>query len=183
MMQLRKRFLTALVPLIFSSPLFAQHDVHAVLIPPAARKAAPAFRLKNEAGKELQVKDFKGKVVLLDFWATECGGCVLEIPSFIELQQAYKDKEFTAVGVSMDIPYEDLKSPEEAWSKVKPFVAAHKLNYPILMGDESISREYNLQAYPMTCLLDKSGKIAATYVGVVSKADVETNIKALLAEK
>jgi len=183
MMQLRKRFLTALVPLIFSSPLFAQHDVHAVLIPPAARKAAPAFRLKNEAGKEIEIKDFKGKVVLLDFWATECGGCVLEIPYFIELQQVYKDKEFTAVGVSMDIAYEDLKSPEEAWSKVKPFVAAHKINYPILMGDESISREYNLQAYPMTCLLDKDGKIAATYVGVVSKTDVETNIKALLTEK
>jgi thiol-disulfide isomerase/thioredoxin len=182
-MQLRQRFLTALVPLIFSPLLFAQHDVHAVLVPPAARKAAPAFRLMNDAGKYVEIKDFKGKVVLLDFWATECGGCVLEIPYFIELEQAYKDKEFTAVGVSMDIVYEDLKSPEEAWSKVKPFVAAHKLNYPILMGDESVSREYNLQAYPMTCLLDKNGKIAATYVGVVSKADVETNIKALLAEK
>ena len=122
-MQLRQRILAALVTLIFSPPLFAQHDVHAVLIPPAARKPAPAFRLKNDAGKDIEVKDFKGKVVLLDFWATECGGCVLEIPYFIELEQSYKDKGFTAVGVSMDIVYEDLKSSEEAWRKVKPFVA------------------------------------------------------------
>ncbi len=130
----------------------------------------------------MQVSDYRGKVVLLNFWATDCGGCKLEIPWFIELQQAYRDKNFTAVGVSMDISYENLKNSSEAWGRVKPFIVSHKLNYPILMGDDSISKSYALNAYPATYLIDKSGRLAATYVGVVDKNDVETNIKTLLLE-
>ena len=82
---------------------FGQQDVRAALIPPAKRKPAPAFQLATEAGTTMRISDYRGKVVLLNFWATDCGGCVLEIPSFIELEKAYKDKGFTAVGVSMDI--------------------------------------------------------------------------------
>ena len=76
---------------------------------PANRKSAPAFQLVTKDGMKLQISDYRGKVVLLNFWATDCGGCVLEIPSFIELENAYKGKGFTAVGVSMDISYENLK--------------------------------------------------------------------------
>jgi peroxiredoxin len=83
--------------------LYDQQDVHALLIPPAGRKSAPAFELATQDGKKMHISDYRGKVVLLNFWATDCGGCVLEIPSFIELEKAHKDKGFTAVGVSMDI--------------------------------------------------------------------------------
>jgi thiol-disulfide isomerase/thioredoxin len=131
----------------------------------------------------MKVSDYRGKVVLLNFWATDCGGCKLEIPWFIELQQAYRDKDFTVVGVSMDISYENLKNSDEAWGRVKPFIVDHKLNYPILMGDDAISKSYELKAYPATYLIDKSGRLAATYVGVVDKNDVETNIKTLLLER
>jgi peroxiredoxin len=163
--------------------LFGQQNVHAALIAQTARKPAPTFHLVGETGRTMQVSDYQGKVVLLNFWATSCGGCRLEIPSFIELQQAYKNKGFTAVGIAMDISYEQLKNADEAWARVRPFIVDHKLNYPILMGNDSILNAYQVKAYPATFLIDKSGKIAATYVGVVNKANVEANIKTLLSER
>jgi peroxiredoxin len=164
--------------------LFGQGDVHAGLIPSANRKPAPTFQLVTEAGNTLRMNDYRGKVVLLNFWATDCGGCVLEIPSFIELQKAYKDKGFAAIGVSMDISYEDLKDANEAWGRVRPFMAKHGINYTIAMGDDAISKAYALNAFPATYLIDKSGRIAVAYVGVVvNKDNVATNIKSLLSEQ
>jgi peroxiredoxin len=164
--------------------LFGQQDVHAALTPPANRKAAPAFQLVTQDGTKMQISDYRGKVLLLNFWATDCGGCVLEIPSFIELEKAYKDKGFTAVGISMDISYEDLKDANEAWGRVRPFIAKHGVNYPIAMGDDAISKAYALNAFPATYLIDKSGRIAASYVGVIiDKNNVASNIDKLLSEQ
>jgi peroxiredoxin len=162
---------------------FAQKDVHAVLIHKADRKPAPTFHFVSDTGQTVQPSSYRGKVVLLNFWATKCGGCVLEIPSFVELQKSYAGSGFTAVGISADIPYSGLKNSEEAWRQVRPFIVSHKLNYPILMGNDSIVDAYGFEAYPATYLIDRSGKIAATYVGVVDKSDVEANIKRLLAER
>lgn len=161
----------------------AQHDVHAPLVAKESRKNAPTFHLTSADGRVLQISDFRGKVVLLNFWATACGGCVLEIPSFIELQRKYGSSKFTAVGISADIPYEGLKSADEAWQKVRPFIVQHQVNYPIVLGNDSVIDSYGFNSYPATYLVDKSGHIAATYVGVVSKDDVETNIKKLLEEQ
>jgi peroxiredoxin len=176
--------IVAFVWMCITPALFGQQDVHAALTPAPNRKPAPAFQLVMQDSTKMQISDYRGKVVLLNFWATDCGGCVLEIPSFIELEKAYKDKGFTAVGVSMDISYEDLKSADEAWARVRPFIAKHGVNYPIAMGDDAISKAYALNAFPATYLIDKSGKIAVAYVGmVVNKDNVETNIKGLLAER
>jgi peroxiredoxin len=172
-----------LLGICMAPALFGQQDIHAPLASPANRKPAPAFALATEDGKKIQVSDYRGKVLLLNFWATDCGGCVLEIPSFIEIEKAYRDKGFTAVGVSMDISYEGLKNAEEAWSRVKPFVAKHGVNYPIAMGDDAVSKAYALNSFPATYLIDKSGKIAVAYVGVLINKDAVTrNIKSLLAE-
>jgi len=160
-----------------------QKDVHAALIDKADRKPAPMFHFMSDTGQTVQPSSYRGKVVLLNFWATKCGGCVLEIPSFVELQKSYAGSGFTAVGISEDLPYSGLKNSEEAWRQVRPFIVSHKLNYPILMGNDSIVDAYGFQAYPATYLIDRSGKIAATYVGVVDKTDVEANIKRLLAER
>lgn len=174
----------AFVGMCIIPALYAQQNVHASLIPPASRKSAPAFELVNQDGKKIRISDYRGKVLLLNFWATDCGGCVLEIPSFIELEKAYRGKRFTAVGVSMDISYEGLKDANEAWGRVRPFMAKEGMNYPIVMGDEAISKAYKLKAFPTTYLIDKSGKIAVAYVGVViNKENVETNIKKLLSEQ
>jgi peroxiredoxin len=180
------RLIPLLALLLFASAparLFGQQGGHASLIPPANRKPAPSFDLMSDTGKKIPLSDYRGKVVLLNFWATDCGGCVLEIPSFIALQSAYRDKGFTAVGISMDVFYEDLKNADEAWSRVRPFAASHKMNYPILMGDQAVSNDYALKAYPATYLIDKSGRIAAQYVGeLVNKDNAEANLKKLLSE-
>jgi peroxiredoxin len=177
-------FLIVLVWACSASALFGQQNAHAALTPPANRKAAPAFQLATEDGKKMQLSDYRGKVVLLNFWATDCGGCVLEIPSFIEIEKTYKGRGFTAVGVSMDISYEGLKDANEAWGRVRPFTAKHGVNYPIAMGDDAISKAYALNAFPATYLIDKSGKIAVAYVGmIINKDNVSTNIESLLSER
>jgi peroxiredoxin len=177
------------IAIILSALLFAatsaagQQGAHATVVPQASRQAAPAFQLADSSGTNKQVTDYRGKVVLLNFWATECGGCKLEIPGLIELESAHKSDSFTIVGVSMDTSYEGSKSADEAWSKVKPFVLDHKLNYPVLMGDAMLITSYKLGAVPATYLIDKQGRIAATYSGVIDKSDVDSNINKLLAEQ
>ena len=162
--------------------LVVADDVRATLEPESARKAAPDFALADTAGRRIALSTFKGKPLLLDLWATKCGGCVKEIPSFIEIHHAWANRGLAVVGISMDILYEDLKGPAEAWSLVNPFVKAHAVDYPILMGDDGITKRYSVEALPVTYLIDRRGRIAATYVGVVDRPNLEANIKALLAE-
>ena len=158
-------------------------DIRVVVEPQSARKPAPNFVLLDATGKSVPLSSFKSKPLLLDFWATKCGGCIKEIPSFIEIHHAYAKKGLAVVGVSMDILYEDLKGPAEAWSLVNPFVETNKVDYPILMGDEGITNRYSVNALPVTYLIDRYGRIAATYAGIVDRANIEANIKTLLAER
>jgi peroxiredoxin len=171
----------ALVFATTSAP--GQEGAHATVVPQASRQAAPTFQLADSSGTNKQVTDYRGKIVLLNFWATACGGCKLEIPWLIELESAHKSDSFTVVGISMDTSYEGSKSAAEAWSKVKPFVLDHKLNYPVLMGDATLITSYKLGAVPATYLIDKQGRIAATYSGVIYQSDVDSNINKLLAEQ
>ena len=158
-------------------------DIQVALEPQSARKPAPDFVLPDTSGKSVRLSGFKGHPLLLDLWATNCGGCIKEIPLFIEIHRAYAKKGLAVVGISMDILYEDLKGPLEAWALVNPFVQTHKLDYPILMGDDGITKRYSVTALPVTYLIDRRGRIAATYVGVVDRANIEANIQALLAER
>ena len=112
------------------------------------RKPAAALHLADASGKTVALSQYRGKIVLLNFWATECGGCKLEIPWFMELDQAYKSKGLDVIGVSMDVVYENLKDAKEGWSRVLPFVREHKLNYSILMADDSVAKAYNIEAMP-----------------------------------
>ncbi|MBV8907253.1 MAG: TlpA family protein disulfide reductase, partial [Acidobacteriia bacterium] len=157
--------------------------VRAAIQPEKDRKVAAGFRLADASGKSISLSTFHGKVILLDFWATECGGCKAEIPWFIEFERVYKSKGLDVIGVSMDVVYEGLKDAKEGWSKVKPFVQTHGVNYPIVMGNNQVLKSYNIDAFPTTYLIDKAGRIAATYVGVVDKANVEGNIKMLIEER
>ena len=158
-------------------------DIRVAVETQSARKPAPDFVLLDASGKSVPLSSFKGKPLLLDLWATKCGGCIKEIPSFIEIHHAYANRGLAAVGISMDILYEDLKGPAEAWSLVDPFVEAHKVDYPILMGDDGSTNRYSVNALPVTYLIDRRGRIAATYVGIVDRANIEANVKALLAER
>ena len=126
--------------------------------------AAPNFALKDATGKLVKLSDFRGQVVLLDFWATWCSPCKIEIPWFIEFQQAYKDRNFTVLGVSMD---------DDGWDSVKPFIAKAQLNYRVMIGTDQVSAQYGgLDSLPTTLLIDREGRIAKTHVGLPS-ASVE----------
>lgn len=156
--------------------------INAALKSPSARMGAPPFRLADASGRIEQLTDYRGKVVLLNFWATDCGGCRLEIPWLVEIDQTFKKRDFAVVGISMDISYEDLKNATEAWAKVKPFVASHQITYPILMGDNEAVKRYDIQALPVSYLIDTRGRVAATYVGLIDRENVKANINTLLAE-
>jgi peroxiredoxin len=160
----------------------ATKGVTATIRPVQQRKSAPDFALKDAAGKTMRLSDHRGRVVLLDFWATKCGGCVEEIPWFIEITEMFAAKGLATVGVSEDIAYENLKGADEAWTLVKPFVRDHKVPYPVLMGDRQVTTSYDINALPLTYLIDRQGRIAAVYAGMVDRSDLEANIRTILAE-
>jgi len=137
-------------------------------------KSAPSFTLQDLNGKTVSLSDFKGKVVVLDFWATWCPPCVKEIPHFIELHEQYKDKGFAIVGISVD---------RGGISVVKSFVQKYRVNYPILMTDGQVDKAYGgIPSIPTTFVIDSAGNIRQKYVGYREKAVFEADIKALLAE-
>jgi len=137
-----------------------------------ALKAAPEFTLQDADGKTVKLSDYKGKVVLLDFWATWCGPCKIEIPWFMEFQRKYKDQGFSVVGVSMD---------EGGWQTVKPFVEEFKMNYPVVIGnDETATAFGGIDVLPTTFIIDKQGRITATHQGLTSKDEMENAIRDLL---
>ena len=136
------------------------------------RKPAPHFTLKDATGASVSLSDYQGKVVLLNFWATWCGPCKIEIPWFIDFQQRYKDRDFAVIGVSMD---------DDGWQSVKPYVAEHKMNYRIVIGTEEVSQQFGgVEALPTTFILDREGRIASKHVGLVSKSNYQDEILNLL---
>jgi peroxiredoxin len=137
---------------------FGPRSVKAAVKPDKDRKTAPEFALKDSNGQTVHLADYKGKVVLLDFWATWCGPCKVEIPWFIEFEQQFKDRGFAVLGVSMD---------EDGWDAVKPYMDDLKINYRILLGNEQISDIYGgLDSLPTTLLIDRQGKIASVHIGL-----------------
>ncbi|HEX5475873.1 MAG TPA: TlpA disulfide reductase family protein [Vicinamibacterales bacterium] len=160
-----------------------QQTTRAVVRAPHDRQNAPGFRLADASGKKMQLSDFRGKPVLVNMWATGCGGCVQELPTFVRLDGAYKDQGLAVVGVSMDIMYEGLASAKDAWARVNPFAEAHDMKYTILMDDGRVANAFEVNALPATYLIDRHGRIAATYVGIVDPADLEANIKTIMAER
>ena len=159
-----------------------QKTVRATIQATADRPPAPEFALGDASGKSRHLADYRGRPLVVNLWATDCGGCKLELPTFVALSRRYKGRA-TVVGVSLDIMYEDLKSPAEGWARVKPFAASHGLTYPILLDDGSVEKAFTVTALPATYLIDRTGHIAATYIGIVDEANLDANIKALLAER
>jgi thiol-disulfide isomerase/thioredoxin len=143
------------------------------LIPVEQRQPAVHFTLKDASGKAVNLSDYKDKVVLLNFWATWCNPCKIEIPWFIEFQQRYQDKGFVVLGVSTD---------QEGWPLVSPFIQSWKMNYPVVLEDDNLPPPYsNIQAIPTTYLIDRQGRVAVVHGGLVSKDTYEFGIEQLLA--
>jgi cytochrome c biogenesis protein CcmG/thiol:disulfide interchange protein DsbE len=124
----------------------------------AVGQPMPAFSLKDANGQVVRPADYQGKVVLLDFWATWCGPCKVEIPWFIDMERQFKDQGFAVLGVSMD---------EDGWAAVKPYVQKMQMNYRVLLGNDDVSTAYGgLDSLPTTLLIDRHGKIASVHIGI-----------------
>jgi peroxiredoxin len=139
----------------------------------SSRKAAPDFTLSDSKDASVKLSDYKGRIVLLDFWATWCEGCKKEIPWYLEFQNKYKEGGLTVIGVSMD---------EEGWKAVKPFLEEKKVSYPVVIGDWDLAKIFGITALPATLLIDRDGKIADLHVGLVDKDAFENEIQTLLKE-
>lgn len=174
-MMLRRVFgASALGMAIMFAYLAAPVSVPAAVTAVESRKPAAGFALTDAKGSAVKLSDYKGRVVLLNFWATWCHGCGEEIPWFVEFQNKYKASGLTVVGVSMD---------DDGWKSVKPYLIQKKMNYPVVIGNQDLGKLYGLANMPMTLLIDRDGKIAATYAGVVDKDGCQKDIKTLLGGK
>ncbi len=146
-----------LIAVCFALPARAPADLTGA----SSRKAAPDFTLSNSKGASVKLSAYKGKVVLLDFWATWCEGCKIEIPWYMDFQEKYKTSGLAVVGVSMD---------DDGWKSVKPFLEEKKVNYPVVIGDRDLASRFGITALPVTLLIDRDGKIADLHEGMVDKS-------------
>jgi cytochrome c biogenesis protein CcmG/thiol:disulfide interchange protein DsbE len=148
---------------------------------PGGGKPAPDLTLKDLDGKDISLAQYRGKVVLVNFWATWCEPCKVEIPELIELQQKYGAKGFTVLGVAMD---------DEGRKVVAPFVGKERfdvkggqsqMNYPIVIGNDAAADKFGgLIGYPTSVLISRDGKQIKSITGLISYDDISKTIESQL---
>jgi thiol-disulfide isomerase/thioredoxin len=137
-------------------------------------RVAPDFDLPSLDGKNLKLSDLRGKAVLLNFWATYCGPCKIEMPWFVELQKEYGPRGFQIVGVAMD---------DASTEEIAKFVKQMGVNYPILLGQESVGQSYGgVGVLPTTFFLDRDGKLIAREFGLQSRSVFVDHIKRSMSQ-
>jgi cytochrome c biogenesis protein CcmG/thiol:disulfide interchange protein DsbE len=153
---------------------------------PLNGKMAPAFALEDLSGKKVSLAGYRGKAVLVNFWATWCGPCKVETPWLVELRNKYAAQGFEILGV--DTEADDLKPSDTAgWAKNKAavgkFVEQMKMPYPVLINGDSISDAYGgLDDLPVSFFVNRKGTVVAEQVGLTSESEIERNIKKALAQ-
>ena len=143
-------------------------------LPDFREKPAPSFTLKSVDGKTVSLSDYKGKAVLLNFWATWCGPCKLEMPSLIEMQKKYASQGFTVLGISED---------DGSTKEVSDFMAKMGVDYPVLMYDDQLNKAYGgIDYLPTSYYIGRDGKILIESGGLISESEMEANIQKILAK-
>jgi peroxiredoxin len=132
---------------------------------------APDFMLKDINGRDTKLSEYRGKVVLIEFWAKWCPPCRASVPELVALQEKYKNKGFVVLGISVD-EGRDLPVALTAFSK------EFSINYPILLGNENVAKSYNVKSIPMSFLINKEGKIANIFMGYIE--NFETSLSVLI---
>ena len=172
-----KALLLALSIIALAVPVLSmQSDKEAGATAPSEQlKALPALSLKDFAGKAVLSDQFRGNVLVLDFWATWCGPCIAEIPELNRLQEKYGDKGVKVIGVTLA-----SGQPKE----VKPFITRNKMKYTVLMGDDDQAYDFNLVGFPTTYLVTKDLKIYRKYIGAGpgKSGRLEADIQSLLQQ-
>ena len=157
-----------------------------VYISPLKDKPAPAFSLEDLNGKKVSLASYKGKAVLLNFWATWCAPCKVETPWIVALRNKYASQGFEVLGISTE--GEDLKPDDKAGhakdkAAIEKFVQEMKVPYPMLVDGDTISKPYGgLDSLPTTFYVDRKGTVVAAQVGMSTQSEMEANIKKALAE-
>jgi cytochrome c biogenesis protein CcmG/thiol:disulfide interchange protein DsbE len=143
--------------------------------PLSAGHVAPPFVLKQADGKAVSLASHKGQVVLLNFWATWCAPCRVEMPWFETFSKTYGNRGLYVLGVSLD---------DGGWKAVQPVISKLKVSYPIVLGDGKITKSYGMgDLLPATFLIDRTGKIRVVKVGFGDKVEFEKVIEQLLHER
>lgn len=159
------------VALIYLAQRYTSNEVHPLGagIAEGARQPAPDFSTKDIHGNAFKLSELKGKVVVLNFWATWCGPCRAELPALSDFYSRYKGQGVEVVGVSDEEP-----------DTVRPFAQEHKMNYVLVKGSDQVATEYGIIGYPTTFIISRDGKIAAKHESVITRADLEGVVKGLL---
>lgn len=172
-----RRVLTAAAAMVVVAGLYLvarHHELGGIGVTVIEHPLAPDFSLPQLSGQQLHLSDYRGKLILLDFWATWCEPCRKEIPAFVALQNKYRDHGFQIVGVSMD------DGPEP----VRDFYQQFNMNYPVVMGDAATGELYGgVLGLPMAFLIDRDGHIYSKHVGATDISVFETEIESLLRVK
>jgi peroxiredoxin len=154
-----------------STSLRTPKAASAELISAKSRKASPDFKLTDIAGKDLKLSDLRGHVVLLDFWAVDCGGCVIEIPWYVEFDKKFRDQGLQVIGIDMY---------GETPTKIKAFMQKRRMRYQVAVGNDDIRKRFHADELPKTILIDRQGRVAVSHTGIVDRAKFENDIKELL---
>lgn len=158
---------SALAPLLAAGILVALVPlVWAGITNPILPREAPTFVFRGAHDTSVSLSSYKGKVVLLDFWATWCTACTTEIPWYTEFEKKYRANGLTVVGVSID----------KNRQSVRRFVIEHKMNYPVAIASNKMQRLYGITQLPVTLLIDRNGRVINKHVGVVSRQKIENEI-------
>src|SRR5271154_1529282 len=167
-----------------SPPPDAAGDASIAQPQPMKGKPAPAFTLVDLNGKKVSLADYKGKAVLLNFWATWCGPCKLEIPWIVKLRDQYKSQGFEVLGIESDNYDTDPKAYASYKSGVEKSAKALGVDYPVLLGGDTISEPYGgLDGLPNSFYVDRNGVVTTQIVGLADRDEIEANIKKIIASE
>jgi peroxiredoxin len=146
-------------------------------------KPAPSFTLVDLNGKKVSLSDYRGKAVLVNFWATTCGPCKIEIPWFVDLHNQYASQGFEILGLSYDaLDDEDKATAAKDKEEIRSFIANMHMNYPVVTGGESVAEAYGgVDGLPSSFFIDRKGTVVAQTMGLHSRDEIESDIKKALA--
>ena len=158
---MKRAAITAMLLVAFSSLVSGQGE-----------KPAPKLELRDVEGRDLRLSDYKGKVVLLNFWATWCAPCRAEMPDLVKWQREYKSKGLKVIGVTY---------PPEVLTEVREFIKSIKVNYPVALGEEQTKAMFDSgENLPVTVVIDKKGMVREVIQGIIFPEEFEQKVKPLL---